>query len=283
MKAHPYALLLPALTDEEYAALKADIAVHGILYPVITDEDGAVLDGVHRVRIADELGIEPPVSQMGHLDEERKLHLAVGLNMRRRHLDAERRRELVRRLHEEQGLSVRQLAEVTGWSKSTMARDLETSPFEQVMRECEQAAEQVRKAMEEKPESVLLEVVGTVLDGMGGLHRFADGEWKRGQWPTDPVTHWHMTMTFYSLALPMSALIEMVGTIEAKSNKKERERVRELWDERLHRLDRLRDYWEQKDPDERLAWATRLQQENALRPRVPDGTATNDGKDEPDA
>ena len=51
-EAHPYALLLPALTDQEYKALKADIAAHGILYPVITDESDRVLDGVHRVRIA---------------------------------------------------------------------------------------------------------------------------------------------------------------------------------------------------------------------------------------
>jgi hypothetical protein len=28
---HPYALLLPALTEDEYAALRSDIAAHGIL------------------------------------------------------------------------------------------------------------------------------------------------------------------------------------------------------------------------------------------------------------
>jgi ParB-like chromosome segregation protein Spo0J len=121
---HPYALMLPGLTDEEYAALKDDIAAHGILVPVIVDADGLVLDGVHRVRIAAELGIEPPLSQMGHMDDERKMHLAVGLNMRRRQLDAARRRELVRALATEQALSVRKIASITGWSKSTVARDL---------------------------------------------------------------------------------------------------------------------------------------------------------------
>jgi hypothetical protein len=124
---HPYALLLPPLTSEEYAALKADIAKHGVLYPVILDEDGRVLDGVHRERIAAELGIELPVAVHAGLDGERKLHLTVGLNTRRRHFDPGRRRELARTLHD-QGQSVRKIAELTGWSKSTIDRDLKTPP-----------------------------------------------------------------------------------------------------------------------------------------------------------
>lgn len=65
-----------------------------------------------------------PVSQMGHLSDQDKMHLAVGVNVRRRHLDADRRRDLVHRLRDERGLSVREIAAVTGWSKSTIGRDL---------------------------------------------------------------------------------------------------------------------------------------------------------------
>jgi ParB-like chromosome segregation protein Spo0J len=121
---HPYALLSPPLSDEEYRGLKADIAERGVLYPIIVDEDDRILDGVHRWRIADELGIDPPVSQMGHLDDEGKLALALGLNLRRRHLDPDRRRDLARRLRDERGLSVRRISKVTGWSKSQVHRDL---------------------------------------------------------------------------------------------------------------------------------------------------------------
>src|SRR5262249_30712653 len=121
---HPYALLLPALTDEEYAALKANIRRFGILHPIIVDADDRVLDGVHRCRIADELGIDLPVSQMGQLTPQETLQLAVGAKGRRRHLDADRRRELVRKLRDEQGLTVREIADATGWSKSTVGRDL---------------------------------------------------------------------------------------------------------------------------------------------------------------
>ena len=91
---------------------------------MIVDVEGIVLDGVHRTRIAAELGIDVPVSQMGQMSAERKMHLAVGLNMRRRHLDADRHRELVHKLANEQHLTVRKIASITGWSKSTVDRDL---------------------------------------------------------------------------------------------------------------------------------------------------------------
>ena len=37
--------LLPELAADEYQALKADIAKHGVLVPVEIDQDGALIDG----------------------------------------------------------------------------------------------------------------------------------------------------------------------------------------------------------------------------------------------
>jgi hypothetical protein len=176
---HPYALLLPPLTGEEYAALKADIAEHGVLYPVILDGDGRVLDGVHRERIAAELGIELPTATHSGLSDERKLHLAVGLNMRRRHLDADRRRSLVRRLHGDEGLSLRKIASVTGWSKSTIDRDLKTSPFEQAA-EAARGLTRDAAAMDSGAARDLLSHLG---QAVGYLYGWADQQWKRGSWP----------------------------------------------------------------------------------------------------
>ncbi len=116
--------MLPPLTEDEYRALKADIEEHGIVYPIVIDEEDKVLDGVHRLRIATELGIDLPVARQEGLSDDHKLHLAMGLNMRRRHLDIERRRALVLSLRKEQGLSLRKMASITGWSKSQVARDL---------------------------------------------------------------------------------------------------------------------------------------------------------------
>ena len=42
--------LLPPLTDEEYASLKADIAAQGVLVPVVLDAaSGEVIEGHHRL------------------------------------------------------------------------------------------------------------------------------------------------------------------------------------------------------------------------------------------
>ncbi len=45
----PYQLL-PPLSDDEFASLKADIRVHGVLVPIELDADGVMLDGHHRLR-----------------------------------------------------------------------------------------------------------------------------------------------------------------------------------------------------------------------------------------
>lgn len=55
---HPFCMLLPAITPEEYEALKASIQEKGQLEPILRYE-GMVLDGRHRYRILEELGIEP--------------------------------------------------------------------------------------------------------------------------------------------------------------------------------------------------------------------------------
>jgi ParB-like chromosome segregation protein Spo0J len=49
--------VVPPLSDEEFAALKTDIELRGVLVPVEYDEAGSVLDGHHRIRACQELGI----------------------------------------------------------------------------------------------------------------------------------------------------------------------------------------------------------------------------------
>lgn len=78
--------LLPSLSDTDYARLRADIAERGVLVPVEVDEHGEILDGHHRVRIAQELGVDyPTVVRPGMAEHEKRLH-AVALNLARRHL-----------------------------------------------------------------------------------------------------------------------------------------------------------------------------------------------------
>ena len=55
---HPAAKHVPAMTEDEFKMLKADIQVQGLLVPIII-RDGMVLDGWHRYKACLELKIEP--------------------------------------------------------------------------------------------------------------------------------------------------------------------------------------------------------------------------------
>ena len=121
--------VMPPLAEEEYEALKADIAQRGVQVPVEYDEDGNILDGYHRVRACQELGITnwPKVVRRG-LTEEQKIEHALALNLHRRHLTRDQRRELVAKLRG-QGWSLRRIAERLGVSKSQVERDASGVPF----------------------------------------------------------------------------------------------------------------------------------------------------------
>lgn len=80
-------VLLP-LPAEQYEALKADIAKHGVFIPVELDEKtGEVLDGHHRIRACEELGLPlPPVLYRNFDSAEERTEHALRLNMLRRQL-----------------------------------------------------------------------------------------------------------------------------------------------------------------------------------------------------
>ena len=91
----PYQLL-PALSEAEYAALRESIAEHGIRVPIEVDEDGNILDGHHRAAIAEELGIDCPQVVVSNLDTETsKRTVALMLNLSRRHLTREQKRQVI--------------------------------------------------------------------------------------------------------------------------------------------------------------------------------------------
>jgi ParB-like chromosome segregation protein Spo0J len=114
--------VMPALTDEEFAALKADIKERGVMVPVEYDEFGNVLDGHHRVRACEELGITgwPRLVRNGLSDEEKRAH-ARALNLVRRHLTQAQRRELIAsQLIETPEQSDRKIGEALGVDNKTV-------------------------------------------------------------------------------------------------------------------------------------------------------------------
>lgn len=99
----PYADLLPPLKTSEREALAADIAIHGVLHPIVIDEEGNILDGHHRYAIDPNAAT---VTVEGLSDDEKRAY-TIRANLARRNLScdqtrevAKTQREIARRLRE---------------------------------------------------------------------------------------------------------------------------------------------------------------------------------------
>jgi len=118
-------LKLPPLPPDQYAALRQNIAVHGVMVPILVDSDGPkrkIIDGWHRKHIADELGYDCPEIVQSGLDEGEKRILARALNLARRQLNTEQKRALIAdQLAETPDRSNRWLGKMLGVSHPTVA------------------------------------------------------------------------------------------------------------------------------------------------------------------
>lgn len=90
--------VMPDLTAEEYAALKADIKANGIQVPIIKDQHGDIVDGYHRQRVADELGVDTSGVTVVHefKNDVEAREYAFKINLVRRHLTRVQLQELIR-------------------------------------------------------------------------------------------------------------------------------------------------------------------------------------------
>lgn len=82
-------MLPPHIED----ALRASIERFGVLVPVTVDQGGTMLDGHHRARIADELGVPYDRLVRHCADDDERREVARTLNTARRHLSGEQLRE----------------------------------------------------------------------------------------------------------------------------------------------------------------------------------------------
>jgi ParB-like chromosome segregation protein Spo0J len=81
-----YEKLLPKMSEEEFAELKASIQTEGQHYPIVANENLEVLDGHHRFRVCEELGIEPDFEVRKFEDKLLEKKFVIEANLRRRHL-----------------------------------------------------------------------------------------------------------------------------------------------------------------------------------------------------
>lgn len=136
---------LPPLSEEEYEALKADIANRGVLVPIEYDEQGNILDGHHRVRACQELGIKewPSVIRLNMSENEKKEHVLL-LNLNRRQITKEQKKQIALNLRKEdqEYWTQERLARVLGVSQPTIANwlsELGDPKKEEIARKKEEA------------------------------------------------------------------------------------------------------------------------------------------------
>jgi len=87
MDIHPLAALIPKMTQDEYDALRDDIAANG-LYEPIRIYEGQILDGRHRYYACRELDIEPHYAPFEGSDP---IAYVASANLHRRHLTSSQR------------------------------------------------------------------------------------------------------------------------------------------------------------------------------------------------
>ena len=144
--------VMPPLSSEEYQELHESIKAEGVLEPIHVDEEGVVIDGHHRSKIANELGIPCPVIAHDDLSESQKRSLAFTLNLKRRHLNREQRRALgLESLRLDPIASNREHSKRTGLSDKTIQdiREKENIPEPRKL---------IEEAVEENPEKSSREI-----------------------------------------------------------------------------------------------------------------------------
>ena len=118
-------LKLPPLPYDQFLALKDNIAVNGVLVPILVDGTGPrrrVIDGNYRKAIADELWYDCPEIVQKSLSEDEMRTLARALNLARRQLTTEQKRQLISdQLLETPGRSNRWVGKQLGVSHPTVA------------------------------------------------------------------------------------------------------------------------------------------------------------------
>lgn len=113
--------LLPPTTPQQNTALKDAIGNEGVIYPLVADERGVLIDGIRTYKICRELKIKNVwvVTLCGLTDEEKR-HRRLALNVNRRHLSGKQKRALLEQeLLRNPAMSAGRLARLIGCSDTT--------------------------------------------------------------------------------------------------------------------------------------------------------------------
>lgn len=122
--------VMPPLSADERAELEQSIIDNGVQVPILVAADGAIVDGHHRDEIARKHNLHCPRTVSDKSEQELR-GLAFSLNLHRRHLTREQKRQIVAEsIKADPQLSDREHGRRTGVSGNTAAavrRDLEAT------------------------------------------------------------------------------------------------------------------------------------------------------------
>jgi hypothetical protein len=112
----------PPVRGDEYAALRDHIAEHGVLEPIIVDENDQTIKGRTRRHIAAEVGIECPKRVVRGLSADEKRELSIALTVGRRQLTRVQKRAVIEaELMANPARSDRKIAAICGTTHPTVA------------------------------------------------------------------------------------------------------------------------------------------------------------------
>src|ERR687892_312751 len=95
VKTDKYANEVVPLTKDEYAILKKSIADNGLYHPITINQHGDVLDGHHRLKVCQELGLKPDFEVKEFDDELEEELFVIDTNVARRQLSDYQKGELL--------------------------------------------------------------------------------------------------------------------------------------------------------------------------------------------
>jgi len=113
--------ILPPLREDDYSRLKKSIEEQGIQESLKILPNGIIIDGYHRKKIAQELGIKNIPYEIKQLNKDEALELGISLNLARRNLSFEQKIEIIKKLRE-RGWAQEKIAKLIGIARSTIIR-----------------------------------------------------------------------------------------------------------------------------------------------------------------
>ncbi len=177
---HPLALLFPALDEDAFDGLCADIDKNGQVHPIVALGD-QILDGWHRYKACLKTGVAPMIHQFAGTNPAAYV---LSANLHRRHLNltTAQKRELIGQvLKESPELSDRQIGKITKTDNKTVASErAELESREEILTSETRTDSKGRKQPAQKPRQKAEGSIRT--EGLSG----PNPEKARDPWRADP-------------------------------------------------------------------------------------------------